>query len=678
VTLSHAALEAMPVALNMLGDLTERENAIVETHRLASIVEGSDDAIMSETLEGKITSWNAGAARIFGYAAAEIIGQPIARIIPEELQAGELTIVAALKAGERIGHFDTERVAKDGRRVTVSLTVSPIYDAEGIVVGASRIARDATHRKRAEGTLRDATDAALQARVEAERANREKTNFLAAMSHEIRTPMTGIAGFVELLSRSGELSPEQRRYIGLVKTANAALLTVVDEILDFSKGEAGQLDLRLRPLCVASLIYESTAITHPAAAKKNILLRYNVDRNVPDWVLGDQARLRQVLLNILNNAIKLTEAGSVSVNVQAQRSADGRERILFSVADTGVGIPTHQQDRMFGKFSQGDSWVNRLHSGTGLGLAICKRLVDLMEGEIGVISEAGRGTTIWFTAVLPTTAAPVTEASIEEPRRQKGRILLVDDIDANLEIVGHYLRDDGYGVEPCDSAAKAITLLKTAPFDLVLMDIQMPVMDGVAATKLIRAMGSPIGDIPIIALTGNVLPQQIRSFLDAGMNDHVSKPVERAHLNNTIGIWLASPQVPIAPRDASEPDFNRVKFNEFVASFGSAWVEENAGKFSTMLEACFKSTPDMARREAHQILNFSGLLGFEKLVELCREVENAPEDEPIRQLQKFNQIRRAQATALQTLRDVIIPEARDRFVAGAYSHRRPAKSFVAA
>jgi CheY-like chemotaxis protein len=210
------------------------------------------------------------------------------------------------------------------------------------------------------------------------------------------------------------------------------------------------------------------------------------------------------------------------------------------------------------------------------------------------------------------------------------------------------------------------------------MDVQMPVIDGMAATKLIRAMGSPVGDIPIIALTGNVLPQQIRSFLDAGMNDHVSKPIERAHLFNTVGIWLASPRVSFNSAEASKPDFNRIKFNEFVANFGSAWVEENAAKFSSMLDACFNSTPDIARREAHQILNFAGLLGFERLVELCREVEYAPADEPAHQIQKLDQIRRAKTVALQTLRDVVIPEAHDQFVAGAYSSRRPSKNIAAA
>ena len=297
--------------------------------RLAAIVEGSDDAIIGRTLEGTITSWNAGAVRMFGFAAS-IVGQPITCLIPDEMRAEEQAVIAALARGERVGPFHTMRIAEDGRRVPVSVAVSPIRDAEGIVVGLSEIARDAADRNQVEAASRGAIEEAQRARAEAERANREKTDFLAVMSHEIRTPMTGIAGFVELLSRSGGLTPEQRRYIGFVETANAALLTIVNEILDFSKVEAGRLDLRPRPLCIASLIYEATAITHPAAAEKNIMLRYNVDMNVPDWVSGDEARLRQVLLNLLGNAVKSTEAGSISVNVQSQRSVDGRERVLFS------------------------------------------------------------------------------------------------------------------------------------------------------------------------------------------------------------------------------------------------------------------------------------------------------------------------------------------------------------
>jgi signal transduction histidine kinase/CheY-like chemotaxis protein len=569
---------------------------------------------------------------------------------------------------------DTVRLAEDGRRVPASLTVSPIRDADASVVGVAKVAHAPTPRKSGEGSRN--SEAAPQARTEAESPNRKDVDALEAMSDDVRAPMTGMAGMLELLSRSGELTPEQRRYIALIKTANAALLTAVGDILECSKPEGRQFDLNARPFCVANLIYECMAITHPAAAVNGVLLRYNVDREVGDRVLGDEARLRQVLFNLLSNAIKFAQGGAVSVDVQSQRSPDGRERLLFSIADTGVGIPGRQQAGLF----EGDGSAGRGRGGTGL--ATCKRLVTLMDGDIGVISGTGRGATFWFTAVLPATAAPAVERVFEtarEPqRRQKGRILLVDDVETNLEIVGCYLEDDGYDVARCDSAARAIALLQTTPIDLVLMDIQMPVVDGVTATTTIRAMGAPIGDIPIIALTGNVLPRQIRSFLEAGMNDHVSKPIERAHLCNTIGIWLAPRPVPIAPTESSKPDFNRDKCDELVANFGSAWVAENAAKFASVLEGCFRSTPDAARREAHQILNFAGLLGFERLVELCREVENAPEGEPSQQLRQFNLVRRAQATAVETLRRLVIPEARARLVVGAFSQRGAGKNIAAA
>jgi len=663
-------------AFNMLVDQTERRNAIVGTNQLASIVEGSDDAIMSKTLDGIITSWNGGAERLFGYTSAEMIGQSITRIIPENLRDEEQRIIGALRDGGRIDHFDTVRLAKDGHRIAVSLTVSPVRDAEGHVVGASKIARSAIHRKRAEAALQNATEAALQARVEAESANREKTDFLAVMSHEIRTPMTGIAGFIELLADSGDLTTDQLRYIGLVRTANTALLTIVNDILDFSKVEAGRLDLDPRPLSISNLIYETMAITHPAATKKMIVQRYRVDPSVPDWVIGDEARLRQVMLNLLNNAIKFTEAGFITVETRSQRSADGHERILFSVADTGIGIPSEQHYRLFKTFSQADSSINRSHGGTGLGLAICKRLVNLMNGDIGVISDSGQGATIWFTALLPPTGEPTGAATpepvLDEAPRAKGRILLVDDIDTNLEIVGHYLKDYGYVVEPCDDAAKAIDLLQTTPFDLVLMDIQMPVIDGVTATKMIRAFNSPVGEIPIIALTGNVLPQQIRSFLEAGMNGHISKPIERARLYDIVRQWLAPREDAAVAGHVRALDFNRGKFDEFVGHFGSAWVEQNARKFLITLDDSFNATPELARREAHQLLNFAGLLGFDKLVQLCRAVEHAPEDDPIQVALRVNKARAARTAASHMLRDVVLPKLQANYTAGALTGQRPA------
>ena len=506
---------------------TRRRISLQNSEWYCAIVEGSDDAIISKTLEGVITSWNPGATRIFGYPAETMIGQSITRLIPADLIDEELHIVAELQCGRRISHFETIRLAQDGRRVPVSLTVSPIHDSAGRVIGASKVARDITERKLAEEHTKEAVAIARHAHLEADVANRAKTEFLAVMSHEIRTPLTSIAGFANLLMNSRNLTRQQRRYIELISTANGALRTIVDDILDFSKVEAGRLELDRRGFSPTTLLHDTLEIVNVVAAAKSLRLKYTIDRGVPDWLHGDDARLRQILLNLLNNAIKFTAAGSIAVNVTKEPATDGRERIRFAVRDTGIGIPDEQQPRLFAAFSQADSSISREYGGTGLGLAICKRLVELMDGEIGIVSVAGEGSTVWFTAHLPEAVylEPKPEDSIElaEVMEAKARILVVDDLDTNREIVEAYLDERGYQVDTAGSAMDALQMLGSATYDLILMDIQMPVMDGVAATKRIRALPRPIRDVPIIAMTGNVLPEQVKSFLEAGMNDHVGK-----------------------------------------------------------------------------------------------------------------------------------------------------------
>jgi CheY-like chemotaxis protein len=297
-----------------------------------------------------------------------------------------------------------------------------------------------------------------------------------------------------------------------------------------------------RPFRTSTLIEDAMMMVGPSASAKSLLLKSVVHPSVPEWLMGDQARLRQVLLNLLNNAVKFTENGTIAIDVRSQVSADRGERIRFSVTDTGIGIAPERQHRLFKKFSQADSSVSRRHGGTGLGLVISKRLVELMGGQIGIHSDVDQGSTVWFTADLPAVNPPAPQASneapLEEVRSGRVRILVVDDIETNREIVEAYLRDNNYDVATVGSAIDAIRLIQCERYDVVLMDIQMPVMDGVTATRCIRALPDSLRNIPIIAMTGNVLPQQVRSFLDAGMNDHVGKPIERAKLYSSVRRWL--------------------------------------------------------------------------------------------------------------------------------------------
>jgi PAS domain S-box-containing protein len=645
-----------------------RENA----DRYRAIVDTAVDAIIVADRFGKIESFNRAAEMIFGYAAEEIIGRNIRELTPEPNQSGHDGFMGADRAtGERkiigIGR-EVMGKRKNGTTVPLELSIAEWHDADGYQCFTG-IMRDVTLRNQQERDLQNAKEAAEhaqevaeRAQLEAEAANHAKTEFLAMMSHEIRTPLTSISGFVDLLSQTGKLTREQRRFVELVRTANDALLTIVNDILDFSKVEAGQLELEIAPFSATTLVHHTVGIVHPIAAQKKLTVKFMIERDVPEWLYGDDARLRQVLLNLMNNAVKFTQAGSIEVNVS--RVQGDPDKILFSVTDTGIGIPAEQQGRLFKQFSQADSSVNRRHGGTGLGLAICKRLVELMSGKIGLVSDVGKGTTLWFTATLPAAAEPQVEPDrmrpANHPGESKARILLVDDLDTNQEIVKAYLEDNGHEVDAVGSAVEAIGLVQKRDYDLVLMDIQMPVMDGVTATRRIRALPAPAGRIPIIALSGNVLPQQVCSFLEAGMNDHIGKPIERAKLYETVWRWVdASAKAAEHAHESRDPSrFDRARFDELVQVLGVAKTEMMAHRFVDQLSSSFKSTPDISRQEAHALINGAGVLGFGGLVDLCREIELAPRSAERELGARLTEMRAARKSVLTLLEKELLPDIR--------------------
>ena len=546
---------------------------------------------------------------------------------------------------------------KDGSVVALDLAVAEWCDIDGQQC-FSGIMRDVTVRNQQAGELQRATEIAEQARVEAEAANAAKTNSWRPSSHEIRTPLTSIAGFTDLLSRRGRLNKEQRRYLDLIKVANEALLTIVNDILDFSKVEAGQLELQSRPFSLSALVHNATTVIQPLAAKKSILLKWTIDRRTPEWLVGDDTRLRQILFNLLNNAVKFTAEGSITVSVAPKLSPDGEDLVHFAVADTGIGIAPERQHRLFKQFSQADGSVSRRYGGTGLGLAICKRLVELMGGQVGVKSDIGKGTTMWFTARLSAAAQPNPMAQIghtPEFALNKGKILLVDDLQTNREIVGAYLEDGGYDVVPVGGGGEAINRLREEKFDLVLMDIQMPDMDGVTATRAIRQMGLPVREIPILAMTGNVLPQQVQEFLKAGMNDHVGKPIERASLYTKLWRWLPRNDAGAPLSSPGSPHFNRNKLDDLTDSFGIVKVEQTVVAFEKELRRCFKSDLAGSRREAHELINAAGVLGFETLLERVRALSdpNVGDDDAFGMLAQCRDTRDA---VLEVIASRILPQ----------------------
>ncbi len=533
-----------------------------------------------------------------------------------------------------------------------------LFGPEGLPQRMVGLHLDITERKAAEAALRAATRDAEAARAEAERASAAKSEFLAAMSHEIRTPLNGILGYADLLLDEGTIRNEDRRRLELIQSSGAALLTVVNDILDFSKIEAGELSLDPVAFPLISTVDAAVSIVRGSAIRSGLAIEARIDPALPDGVIGDPGRLRQVLLNLLNNAVKFTPAGSVTVTVQREGAGpapDGApgDVIRFAVTDTGIGIPPDRQDRLFKRFSQVDGSISRRFGGTGLGLAISRHLVTLMGGEIGVESREGAGSTFWVRLTLPRAAAA---AHAPSARAEAGaaslrpadpapagsvtplRLLLVEDVPLNQELACAVLESQGYAVDVAGDGAEAITAVAAAvaagrAYDLVLMDVQMPRVDGLTATRRIRALAPPACDLPIVAMTANVLPTQIEDLRGAGMDDYVGKPFRRADLFATISRWTAPgarrPARPEAPRPSAQVDsavLDTAVLSEMEASFGTDRVGALLDLLANELSERFRpSETDRLQiaHDAHALVAAAGLLGFVGLSSLCREVEAA-------------------------------------------------------
>ncbi|WP_165185619.1 hybrid sensor histidine kinase/response regulator [Caulobacter soli] len=376
------------------------------------------------------------------------------------------------------------------------------------------------------------------ARARALAANEAKTEFLATMSHEIRTPLNSMLGFSQLLVERQDLPPDVRRQLGLIDSAGTALLTVVNDILDFSRVEAGQVELLFQPTSAAAVLHDAVGIIRPEAENKGLTLTVDIVDPVGGLHDLDGLRLRQVLLNLLQNAVKFTEAGRIRACLTVE-PGELEDRLKFEIVDTGVGIPIEQQGRLFQRFSQIDSSASRPYGGAGLGLAISKALVELMGGKIGADSALGHGSAFWLDLHAPQVEA--YDAGAPQPATSPGaaRILLVDDHPMNREIGAALLSLVGCQVETADNGQQAVAKAARGGFDIILMDIHMPEMDGLAATRAIKALGGEAGATPIIAMSADALPQQVERCYAAGMVDHVAKPVQREVLYAKISRWLA-------------------------------------------------------------------------------------------------------------------------------------------
>ncbi|MFZ3149977.1 MAG: PAS domain S-box protein [Methanothrix sp.] len=535
-------------------DITSRkqaEEALLEyEQRLMDIIDFLPDATFVIDRDGKVIAWNKAIEAMTGILAKDMIGKgDYEYALPFYGSRRPILVDLILKA-DRDTECKYDHIEKKGRVlrgeaympnmrggiVYLMGSAAVLYDSAGNVFGAIESIRDITEKKQAEDRL-------IEAKEAAEAAVRSKSEFLANMSHEIRTPLNAVLGLTGLLLNS-DLTAQERDYVETVRSSGNTLLSVINEILDFSKIEGGKMELECQPFDLRECISVAVDLVKAAADQKGLVLKHDLDESIPAYFKGDVTRLRQVLVNLLGNAVKFTHTGTIEVSVTAKpmQTTNSRQYELhFSISDTGIGIPVEKVDRLFQSFSQIDSTITRKFGGTGLGLAISRRLVELMGGEIWVVSQQGLGSTFHFTILaeeaekiaIPSDSCAVrAKTAARRDTAKPLRILLAEDNAINQMVAIQMLKKLGYSADVAGNGLEVLQAIERQPYDVVLMDVQMPEMDGLVAAQEIRKLW-PKGP-RIIAITAYALKGDRERCLAAGMDDYISKPIVIEELRKVL------------------------------------------------------------------------------------------------------------------------------------------------
>ncbi|OGU02167.1 MAG: hypothetical protein A2X82_01395 [Geobacteraceae bacterium GWC2_55_20] len=554
-------------SVHVCHDITERklaEDALLQSERnYRELIEHARTVILRWDVNGEVTYINDFGERCFGYKRAELFGRHlVGTIVPETDTAGKdlrQMIDSIIHSPADYHENENENVTRDGRRIWMHWSNTAVCEKNGTLVEILSIGTDVTERKVAEQQLFEthqylekAVHRSSELAAEAARANAAKSEFLANMSHELRTPMNGVIAMAGLLSTT-LLTGEQRNYVGVIRKSGKHLMTIINDILDYSKIEARRMGLEEVSFNLAEVMNELMPLLQAGADEKGLHLHCMIDPDVPAIVRGDPARLRQILLNLASNAVKFTEQGNVSVRV-AVDSREAQQLVLrFTVNDTGIGIAAEQLPLIFDPFTQADSSTTRRFGGTGLGLSISRQLVELMGGELDVTSREGEGSVFSFTARFKMIQTGEVSLLAEEQfnelvkhsvafseQRGKYKILVVEDNPINQRVAGALLEKAGFSYTLVESGYEALQRLENEPYDLVLMDCQMPGLDGYETTSLIRSANVAVirNDMPIIAMTANAQEGDREKCLEAGMDDYIAKPIELSQLIPLIEKWL--------------------------------------------------------------------------------------------------------------------------------------------
>lgn len=623
-----------------------------------SLFENSSEGIFRIDRRGRFISANPALVRLLGYDSASQFLNSVTDVIRDCFIDREdcRRFLALLNRQERVLRFETRWHRRDHSEVYISISAHRITDEQGQLKYYEGSLTDIGERK--------AKEQAEIAREKAEAASEAKSHFLATMSHEIRTPMNGILGMAQLLMRSG-LSPAQQQQVDSIYRSGQSLLTILNDVLDFTKIEAGQMELEQTPFNLVEQLEQLRQLLLPMAQEKQLDLILRLEQDLPERVIGDARALNQILLNLCTNALKFTQEGYVLIKVRVLDQQLERCRLRFEVEDTGIGIPESAHPRIFMHFSQADSSITRRFGGTGLGLSICKRLVELQAGQIGFDSRAGQGSRFWTEleyTVTRSSALPLPSIEPAGAVKAKSRldILLVEDTPINQQVTVGLLESEGHCVSVADDGYTALSMHNDHGYDLVLMDIHLPDMDGIETTRRMRNHPDPSrAAVRIIALTASVTPAEMRLYQQAGMDAVVSKPLQFEELNRLLWDTPTRTQLPALGRDSEDALLNLGLLQQHRQMLGSdrftALCQQMQEQCLELLQQLETADSEMRPILLHKLAGTLSNFGLQQAARLSRELEqqSATPDN----VQQLDQLTRNSLEALYNCSELGLIEA---------------------